>query len=238
MSSLGDAFARSPSLQAPTSHLPLPRSTFATQLPPPTFPHLPSPPHLSSLNISTPHSLSHSTLSPPQNHSNPRQVSLIRPQRLQINSAALRATRGGSSVPIPLFARVDGGKASCSIVIFSASEARGCGAGVSAWGPDTEWVRWVSPHCSLLSFFSSFVLALADSHYRPTVHQLSLSNNYPATCRPSRPISGTEPRPICHVPRRYYLRRAWRLRDEELGGSEPIWSTHTFDQLIFHQLTR
>lgn len=82
-------------------------STSSSHLPSQTFPASPlfSQPLLPTTRYLTP------TLSPPQDHSIPRQASLTHPQRLQIDSPALRATRGSSAVPMPLFTRVDGGKA-------------------------------------------------------------------------------------------------------------------------------
>jgi hypothetical protein len=92
---LGDAFAHL-HYQHPLSSTPLNLrdSTSSTHLPSPTFPTSPlfSQPLLTTLYLIP-------TLSPPQNHPNPRQTSLTRPQRLQIDSAALRATRGESSGP-------------------------------------------------------------------------------------------------------------------------------------------
>ena len=74
----------------------------------------------------------------------------------------------------------------------------------------------VSPYqSSLLSFW-----LLVDSHFWTIVQRLSLSYNYPVTWRLSSPNSGTASRPICRGSRRYHVRRAWRLRNEGLGGGD------------------
>jgi hypothetical protein len=103
-----------------STYFPLPRSTCLHKLSPTsTF--------FSQTLLATARFLT-STLTESQNHSKPRQASLTRPQRLHIDSAALRATRGSPADPIPLFARVDRGKANYSIRLFLHG-----GAGLRCW---------------------------------------------------------------------------------------------------------